>query len=1067
MNTFLITIIAAVATLNVHAEVAPIPSFQTRYSRIVIDGNGFITSLMSRQSGKEYSPVGHPSPLLSLHEDGQPNDKLLVPVSAAFHPAQKEIELKYSNGAVAVVKAEAKETYFRFQIVSLEPRGKVDNIVWGPLHTTVSKIIGDIIGVVREDDWAIGMMGLDDNTITGPVEDGDCYGMGYYIHSPDPVKCPVPAKYKEGQWFRIGGNGISDTAFYSHPEEYFQQVFGSGAKLEPEFGSTVAYHSRDRRKSYTHLFSLLPGFQHSRPRHQVSDPVEGVDFIGSGIALYACPDELGLATIEKITLAEGLPHIVIGGKWIRDPSAFTPTVYWGGPVDKAIEYTKALGFKDISRDTGEFYASGNKNWEGRVGFSTGKSMSYKEFADEAHKQGVTHGGLHTLCLFLQGGVSRDVTPVPSEHLQTVCRTKLANDISATDTNIVVTDPSFLAEKGTWPQGDNSNYLQIGGEMLRYDGISETAPWTLIGIKRGHASKAVAHKAGDELVKLQQNCYNGFVPDMKLMLDYAEYYADLMYRNGMDTINFDGFESTVYLNHGYYGVRIFCRRLFETYAKLTGGRFPRVTGSNVFAGSWEYMNVCDVGGGDNMFNAVSGRRAIEGKDIGTGFSSSYFPATFGIQGFNSGWSLYDAENLQAKAVGWDATYALSVSQAALDNCGERDAIFKAFRAWQNARALGVFTKEQKLKLRDPDYKFHLEQTGEKTFTMFPVKETKVSENAGNEAKQFTIANPYDAQSLRFSLRVSGGVNGCVITLPDGTQIKSVAKMEKNQFIICKGNHAYLADSNRKKIAELALTRVATLPVGESKIGVQLPGTAKLRVDLTVWAFGKGETLGGTHLVNAATGATFIRDLRDGKKVTIVTLGTSLTGGTWRWPDVMKEWLDKEFPGLVTLHNLGVGASASSHPPGKSGLDMVKKAVALKPDVVFIEFTTNDAYLPYNISQADSKRNLNTMIDAILAGNPNAEIILQTMNSVKDNPKAGAGNLHASTRPELAKYAQGYRDVARERGLLLVDNYPNWLKIMTENPDPFDRLVPDRIHPQAEGYRQVMLPALKEATTNETH
>ena len=169
---------------------------------------------------------------------------------------------------------------------------------------------------------------------------------------------------------------------------------------------------------------------------------------------------------------------------------------------------------------------------------------------------MTHGGLHTLCLFLQGGISNDVTPVPSEHLQTVCRTKLAKDISPTDTDIVVTDPSFLAEKGTWPQGDDSNYLRIGGEMLRYDGISDTAAVDLKGVKRGHASKAAAHKAGDELVKLQQNCYNGFVPDMKLMLDYADYYADLMVRNGMDTIDFDGFESTLYQNQGYYGVRVF-------------------------------------------------------------------------------------------------------------------------------------------------------------------------------------------------------------------------------------------------------------------------------------------------------------------------------------------------------------------------------------------------------------------------------------------------------------------------------------------------------------------------------
>ena len=816
---------------------------QTRYARIRIDPKGFITSLTSRQSGKEYSPKGHPSPLLSLHEDGQPNDKLLAPIAAKFHANEQVIVLKYPKGTTAVVKAEGKDTYFRFQLVSLTPRGKVDNIVWGPLHTTVSKLIGDLIGVVRNDDWAIGMYGLDDNTIAGPVVDSDCYGMGYYIHSPDPKKYPLPPQYKEGQWFNIGGDGVSDTAFYSHPEEYFQQVFGTGAKLEPEFGSSVAYHARDRRKSYTHFFSLLPGFPRSRPRHQVSDPVAGVDFLGSGVALYACPDDQGLATIESILVAEGLPHMKIDGKWIRDPATFGATLNWSGPYDKCIEYALALGVKDISRETGEFYPCLGNNWSaGNVEFASRPPMSVKEFTEEAHKHGLSHGGLHTLTMFLQGGTSHDVTPVPSEHLQTVLRTKLVWGISATETNIVVTDPSFLAEKGTWTMGDDSNYLRIGGEMLRYDGISAAAPFTLTGVKRGHASKAEAHQAGDELVKLQQNCYNGFVPDMTRLLDYADYYADLMYRNGMDAIGFDGFESTVYQNHGYYAVRIFCRRLFETYARLTGGKVPRITASNVFTGSWEYMNACNVGGGDNMFNASSGRRGIEGKDIGNGFSNSYFPATFGIQDWHSDWSGYDAENLQAKAIGWEATYAFSVSQAAIDNSGERDAIFKAFRAWQNARAAGAFTKAQKLKLQDPACKFHLDQTGETTFVLYPVKEIKLVEAAGNDAKQVAVANPHDSQPLQFSLRVLGAATGFVITLPDASQIKSDQKLENGQFIICKGEQAYLADKFRKKITDLTLDHAAVLPQGESKIAVRFSGSegsAQVRFELTAWTSGKGE------------------------------------------------------------------------------------------------------------------------------------------------------------------------------------------------------------------------------------
>jgi hypothetical protein len=716
-------------------------AFETDHARVTIDDKGFITSIVARGSGKEYSPVGHPSPVLSLHEGGQPNDNLLPPTVASFAQAGEEITLKYANGATAVVKARVTGAYLRLQLVSLDPRGTVDNVVWGPVNTTIrGKIgdligvgpvnttirgkIGDLIGVVRDPDFAIGMTGLDDNTIPGPVEDGDCYGMGYFVHSTDPQKHPVDPKYKEGQWFNIGGDGISDTAFYSHPEDYFNQVMGSGAKLTPEFGSCIVYHARDRRKSYVHYYSLLPGFKIHERKHMVSDPVPGVDFLGSTIALYACPDDLGLKTIEKIIRSEGLPYITDrDGKWVRDLAALRPTLFWNGPVDKAIEYAKAMGFKDISRDTGEFYASRPNKWVGHVTLK-GKSITYKEFAEECHRNGLTHGGLHTLCLFLQGGICSDVTPVPSEHLQTVCRTKLAKDVSATDTNIVVTAPCFLAESSTWPKnGDGQNYIRVGTEMMMYSGISESAPWTLKKVKRGHASKAVPHQAGDELVKLMQNCYNGFVPDMTLMLDYADYYADLMVRNGMDSIGFDGFESTVYQNHGYYAVRVFCRRLFETYHKLTGGKYPYVGGSCVFGGAWEYWNACNVGGGNHMFNPSSGQWGIEGKDIRNAWDASWYPPTFGIQGWNSRWSLYEAETLMFMAVAWDATFSLSTSQDAIDKTAAKEEIFKSFSAWQEAREKQLFTKAQKVKMRDSSIKFHLENTADGSFQLHPVTRGK--------------------------------------------------------------------------------------------------------------------------------------------------------------------------------------------------------------------------------------------------------------------------------------------------------------------------------------------------------
>src|SRR5690242_15948238 len=82
---------AALMTVGAQAE-----TFQTRYARVGIDEKGFITSITSRQTGKEYSPAGHPSPLISLHEAGQPNDKLVLPVAATF--GKGKLELKYVNG---------------------------------------------------------------------------------------------------------------------------------------------------------------------------------------------------------------------------------------------------------------------------------------------------------------------------------------------------------------------------------------------------------------------------------------------------------------------------------------------------------------------------------------------------------------------------------------------------------------------------------------------------------------------------------------------------------------------------------------------------------------------------------------------------------------------------------------------------------------------------------------------------------------------------------------------------------------------------------------------------------
>ena len=835
-----LTCILLCALLGTSSWAVP-TSFETRDAKIRIDQRGFIVSLVSRRSGREYSPTGHPSPLLSLNV----NSQLIAPTSAEYNSRKRQIRLVYPQGSIAIVRAVGKERYFRFQLISLTNRGSVDDVVWGPIHTSISKTIGDLIGVVRDDDWAIGMLGLDDNTIGGPPEAGECYRMGYIIHSPDPKKYPLPPQYKEGQWFNIGGDGVSDVAFYSHPEEYFQQVFGNAAKLEPAFGSTLAYHSRNRRRSYTFEFSLLPGFKGSRPRHQVTDPVNA-DFIGSAVALYACPDRDGLSTIENIEVAEGLPHPMIDGRWIHDPTALKPDIFWYGPHDKLIEYAEALGLKAVQDEAqGEHYANPADHWLGkRVGFTGGRKTSYRQFTAQTNAHGIKYG-LHTLCLFLQPNACTDVTPDANRHLQTVLRTKLANDVGSKDTAITVTDPSFLAEDGTWPMRDGSNTLRIGTELIQYDGISETAPYVLKGLHRGFdGTQSQPHKAGDEVVKLQMNCYNGFCPDMELMPTYADYYATVMAENGMRYVDFDGLESTIYMNQGYYGVRRFYRRLFDTYARLTGGLAPRVMGSCVFAGGWEYMSVCNVGGGNNMFDPVLNRWGIEGKDVRNGFGNSYFPPTFGGQDYQSDWSVFDAENLQAKSIGWNATFALGLSQEAVERSGEKQEIFKAFRTWEDAREAGVFTANIKERLRDLNYKFHLTKTSDRSYELTPIREVRIHSNDG---KEIALNNPFATQPLLFSLRFLAPVDGFLISLPDGRQVECKEKMEAGQFVIIKGDQVSLADKYRKPLAQLPISPPYHLPKGKSKIDIHTAKPAD--INLTVWIAGKAEQI-NRHRPNQA-------------------------------------------------------------------------------------------------------------------------------------------------------------------------------------------------------------------------
>jgi hypothetical protein len=536
------------------------------------------------------------------------------------------------------------------------------------------------------------------------------------------------------------------------------------------------------------------------------------------------------------------------GKWIKDPASFRPDIAWWGSHDSLASYCKKLNIKSVQDEGwGEYYPNPANRWtKKKIGFNGSPAMSIPDFGALMQQEGIRYG-LHTLCEFLQPNNNSDVSPVPSDSLAIMQRTTITKDISPEDTIITVADTAYFNEFGGW-EGNHTNVLKIGKELIEYNGITTSMPYTFLHIKRGfHNTARGTYKAGTTIVKLQPNCYRGFAPDMNLQEVYADYYGKWLTEGGMDYIDFDGLESCMYQGHGQYSFKRFFRGLFDSYYR-NGGKYLRVMGSAVQEGSWHYMSVCNVGGGDHMFSPVLNKWGIEGKDMRYVFESSYFPATFGIQSYQADWSLYDAENLQAKSIGWNATYMLGLSQQTVEASAEKASIFKAIRTWENARAAQVFSKALKEKLKDLDYKFHLEQTGAKSFLLYPVKENRFRDLPYNTAgTQLTLQNEFETQPLEFSIKVlapkDSTISGLRMMVGSGHEIIIDKKLSAGQFVIYKKGKLYLADKGRNMLEQIPMNGKLQMPTGKSGFKIASNGgeNAKVKLELVVQVIGKAEKI----------------------------------------------------------------------------------------------------------------------------------------------------------------------------------------------------------------------------------
>lgn len=703
-------------------------NFRTNYLSIDINNAGYITSMknITVPACREFSPVDKPSPLLSLYDSK--NKVYYTPQKGRYDRMNGIFTLDYPNGSIARISLSPQDKYIKLTLKSLEPRNGIDAVQWGSYYTNITNLFGEIIGVARDTsdavNYSIGMLALNDNTIGGTADlDGDAAPFQYIIHTPDAANFPLPDHLHEGQVFTLGGNGVSDVAFYANKEPYYRIMYGNAAQVDSLGRIYLNYQSRNRMESREVYYSLIPNMAANTPNHIQTEAIPGVDFIGSSIALWGSPDSTALMdVIQNIVLSEGLPYPTVRGKWIKDPAAYSPDVMTSGnQYDSIISYASRLGFPAIhAYDQGflrpnranEGYIDGRNQEKKPFRFNSG-GKSHREFADLAGEKGIMLGRVNITNSLAPG--TKDASPVPSDSLCYQQKRVLMNSLTPEDTVIVVDDPKYLEEIASWEgHCEELNIIKIGSELIHYLSVSETEPYTLKNVTRGYwGTKATHHQAKDSVYKLQVTIrygYDGLIPNMALQDKIAEYYAEVAHISGVTLYDFDGQEFLFNNGHGYYSAKRFFRKMFERAREL-GVPYIRFSGATLSEGSWHYQSVWNVGGGRNLYDLDTrewGSSTSQGKDLRDVTYSNYYPVSFGGNfAIKENSTVEQYEHIQAISVGFGATYFLKINQADVESCPQKDKIFTAIRTWEDARGGNAFPRSIRKMLMNPAYDWHLE------------------------------------------------------------------------------------------------------------------------------------------------------------------------------------------------------------------------------------------------------------------------------------------------------------------------------------------------------------------------
>jgi hypothetical protein len=701
------------------ADQNPALTLTTKTARFVIGENGALDSVIPLDGSRNYVASGRPAPLLSVRIANTFHN----PNRATWHKDDNRLTLHFAQADIkAVIRAEAKPTHVVFELLEVQPAEKVELVVWGPYPTTIGDVIGEIVGVVRDREFAVGIQALNVKTLGGYPNQENDIEPDYTAN--DPGNYPnLPRELNKDQLFR------GDTARHT------------------DFGSVLQAFCRNRNEdriiaNWGHEKYLAPTFADG-----------GV--VGSKIALFACPAPQALETIGAIEVAEGLPHPMLDGVWIKTATnancSYLIVDFSEQTIERAVEMTRRAGLTYLYHSSpfetwGHFKLKPSlfpNGWDG-----------LRTCVEKARKAGVRIG-LHTLSNFITPN-DPYVTPKPDRRLARIGESTLTEEINADEKEIPVASPDFFRKQ------TDMNTVMIGEELIRYRSVSTEVPWRLLECERGAwGTRASAHASGHSVAKLMDHGYKVFLTDADLTKEVARNIARLCNHAGTLQISLDGLEGAWSTGMGQYGRALFTKSWFDELKPELRGQINDASNPGHF--NWHIYT--RMNWGEPWYAGFRESQTLYRFKNQLHFERNLMPHMLGWFALRADTSIEDAEWLLARAAGFDAGFALAASLAstaqleadprsaeAAKQFGAIPGILDAIKQWEAARMARAFPPEVKARLRDNTREFHLEPGSPQSWRLFEVFSDRFTYSAGaTNSTEHRFTNPNAAQPLQWIVR----------------------------------------------------------------------------------------------------------------------------------------------------------------------------------------------------------------------------------------------------------------------------------------------------------------------------